>query len=456
MFRSAAFTFLLSSVCVASTLPNSDPSESITLLSAYALASEGAPRIIIARYELESAGAQKAVARGRVLPQVSLFGQWSDNKLRYDDGQLADFYGEQNYPGERYGYEFRQPLLNMSNFREIERQGALVTRFEKNLDQAEIELLQAVTDAYLKALVSDATREQVLVELDALKQQLAEASALFEKSLLPLTQLLETQSRTQSIQADLIEAEAGAAVARERLAELIGIREVKLTPLKDDITLPLNFPSVARVVEAAVANSPAISAAEASLAAAKAGIEREKGTWWPTIDLVFSHQYSDVGFDNLTSPPRTSESIQLAINYPLIQGGSGRALIRGAEADYYVAKYELEAVRRSIEVQARSSWVQFMASTERVAAARKAVDTSATNIDAARKSVKAGTAKFTDVLMALAQRTKLERDFTYAQYQSVTAWLDLELVTGSEPEEIAPMLSVALMENSVNAIQNVD
>lgn len=456
MFWSVALAFALSVAGAPSTASNDDFPESITLLSAYALAHEGAPRIVIARYELESADAQKAVARGRILPQVSLFGQWSDNKLRYDGGDLADLYGEQNYPGERYGYEFRQPLLNMSNFREIERQGALVRRFEKNLDQAEIELLQAVTHAYLTALVSDATRAQVSVELDALKQQLAEASALYERSLLPLTQLLETQSRTQSIQAGLIEAEAEAAVARERLAELIGTRKVKLTPLKDEITLPLNFLSVARVAEAAIANSPVISAAEASVAAAAATIEREKGTWWPTIDLIFSHQYSDVGFDNLTSPPRESDSIQLSINYPLIQGGSGRALIRGAEADYYAAKYELEAVRRSIETQARSSWVQFNASTERVAAARKAFDTSAISIDAARKSVRAGTAKVTDVLMALAQRTRSERDLTYAQYQSVMAWLDLELITGSVPAEVAPMLSVALMENSAKAIRSVD
>lgn len=456
MFWSVALALALLVSGAPSTASNDDPLENITLLSAYALANEGAPQIVIARYELESADAQKAVARGRILPQVSLFGQWSDNKLRYSGGELADLYGEQNYPGERYGYEFRQPLFNMSSYREIERQGALVRRFEKNLDQAEIELFQAVTDAYLKALVSDATLAQVSVELDALKQQLAEASALYDRSLLPLTQLLETQSRTQSVEADLIQAEAEATVATEGLAQLIGTRRVTLTPLKDEITLPLTFSSVARVVEAAIANSPVISAAEASVAAAAATIEREKGSWWPTIDLVFSHQYSDVGFDNLSSPPRSSDSIQLSINYPLIQGGSGRAQIRGAEADYYAAKYQLEAVRRSIEAQARSSWVQFNASTERVAAARKAFETSAISIDAARKSVRAGTAKVTDVLMALSQRTRSERDLTYAQYQSVVAWLDLELITGSAPAEVAPMLSVALMENSAKAIGSVD
>lgn len=456
MFWSVALALALLVSGAPSTASNDDPLENITLLSAYALANEGAPQIVIARYELESADAQKAVARGRILPQVSLFGQWSDNKLRYSGGELADLYGEQNYPGERYGYEFRQPLFNMSSYREIERQGALVRRFEKNLDQAEIELFQAVTDAYLKALVSDATLAQVSVELDALKQQLAEASALYDRSLLPLTQLLETQSRTQSVEADLIQAEAEATVAREGLAQLIGTRRVTLTPLKDEITLPLTFSSVARVVEAAIANSPVISAAEASVAAAAATIEREKGSWWPTIDLVFSHQYSDVGFDNLSSPPRYSDSIQLSINYPLIQGGSGRAQIRGAEADYYAAKYQLEAVRRSIEAQARSSWVQFNASTDRVAAARKAFETSAISIDAARKSVRAGTAKVTDVLMALSQRTRSERDLTYAQYQSVVAWLDLELITGSAPAEVAPMLSVALMENSAKAIGSVD
>ena len=40
------------------------------------------------------------------------------------------------------------------------------------------------------------------------------------------------------------------------------------------------------------------------LKAADYGVKREKGGFWPEVSLVISDQYSDVGFDNLTSPPQ--------------------------------------------------------------------------------------------------------------------------------------------------------
>ena len=63
--------------------PNS-PAAAMSLETVYLLAVEQAPSLAIARYRMDSAEAQSADARGSLLPQVSLFGEWSENKLSYD------------------------------------------------------------------------------------------------------------------------------------------------------------------------------------------------------------------------------------------------------------------------------------------------------------------------------------------------------------------------------------
>ena len=419
----------------------------MSLETVYQLAIEQAPTLAIAKYRVDSAEAQMAEARGAVLPQLSLFGEWSENNVTYD-GPLAAIYGEQDYPGERYGFRARQTLFNMSQFREVQRRDALFDRSESDLAQAEIELLAQVTDAYLTVLIADNTVRQFQKESEALEKQLEEAQALYSRALLPLTQVLETQTRSETVKADLIEAEGDAAIARERLTELIEIREFELMEIGEGVKLSARLASPEQAVTEALQNSPAVAAARESAEAAEFAIKREKGSWWPEVSLTFNQQYSDVGFDNLTSPPRTVESVSIAVNYPLIQGGAGAARIRGAWAEYYASKEELEGVKREVETQTRSAWVRLRASNKRIVAAQQALDTANVNVSAAQKSVKAGTARVTDVLFALAQRTRAQRDRFFAEQQRIMAWLELELITGSAPAAVVPVLSDALLSTA--------
>ena len=419
----------------------------ISLETAYSYAIDQAPSLATARYRVDSAEAQSAVARGSILPQLTLFGEWSENTLNYD-GPLSALYGEQEYPGERYGFQARQTIFNMTRFREVQRSDRLVDRSKFDLDQAEIELLAKVTQRYLAVLTADTTVSQFQAEVEALKNQLKEAEALHARALLPVTQLLETQTRLETVTADLIQAEGDAAIAREGLTELIGVRDFKLMPISTAVSLSADAATVEQAVDQALQNSPAVAAAEENVEAARFGIKKEQGAWWPEVSLVFSHQYSDVGFDNLTSPPRTTESVAIAVSYPLIQGGAGAAKIRGAWAEYYAAKEELEAISRSVETQTRSSWVRLIAANKRVKAAQQALDSATVNVAAAQKSVKAGTARVTDVLFALSQRTRAQRDRVFAQQQTILAWLELELFTGRAPGRVAPELSDTLLSSA--------
>ena len=55
--------------------------DALSLSGAYDLALRHAPQINLARLDVEQANAQRKIARGALLPNASLFGQFSKNEM---------------------------------------------------------------------------------------------------------------------------------------------------------------------------------------------------------------------------------------------------------------------------------------------------------------------------------------------------------------------------------------
>ena len=417
--------------------------EPMSVLEVYEIARETDPMLAMARYQVDGAEAQRDVTRGQMLPQLSIFGDWSENKVRYE-GTLTSQIPSQDYPGERYGLQLRAPLFNMRTWKEYERRGALVAQSREKLSLAESDLLGAVVEVYLNVLLADENLAQLQAEFEALEAEVELAEALYSRSLLPVTQLLETQTRKDTLAADVAGAQGQTAIAREKLIQVAGIRNVDPEPVAERMVLTTSVSDIESAAALAMEFDPAIAAASDAVSAARKGISREKGSWLPEIDFVYNSQYSDVGFDNLTSPPRTSESYSVSLRYPLFEGGAGSARLRGAWAEFYTAQQELEEAKRQASGRARAAWVNLNAASERVQATRQAVRTAEVNLDAAKKAVKAGTARVTDVIVALAQNTRAQRDLNQARFQEALGWLELELSTGKDPVALAPRFSSAL------------
>ena len=265
-------------VCLSLIFAGKAQSSPLSFADAYEFAQTAAPDLSVARYKVESADSDRAVALGRILPQLSLFGQFSDNRIEYDSElSIAD----QSFYGQRYGVQLRQSLLNVSDGLEISRLEFVKKQAQEDLAIAETELLSALIQAYLTVLLADADLEQSEAELQSLERQLAEATA-HEKSLLPVTQLLEVQTRADTLRADVIAARGNTLVAREELSKLIGVEIGVLLGVEDSFALINRFATAESASEQASLNSRTISAAMAAVDAARKGVEREKATRIPS------------------------------------------------------------------------------------------------------------------------------------------------------------------------------
>ena len=102
MFRRFTSSVLVTSLCFCAT--SSLCATELSLDEAFQLSIKNAPEIQLARLQIEGASAQKDEARSKLLPQASIFGQWSKNELSYET-RLAgfsdnDYYGCLLYTSE--------------------------------------------------------------------------------------------------------------------------------------------------------------------------------------------------------------------------------------------------------------------------------------------------------------------------------------------------------------------
>lgn len=416
--------------------------DEITFWEAYELAIDYAPSLRIAKFNVDGAEARKDQALGKLFPQATIFGQWSKNRLAYEDGTL--FSPDSDYPGERYGVSVRQSLLAVSDGLEVNRQDLLYQLSQDELRIAEADLLKELLTAYLDVLLSDAEVVLLKDELSSVQTKLDEAKALYSRNLLPVTQVLETESRRDTLAADLTMAEGKTAVTREILIKFTGLRGGEPLPVSERFSLLNRFSDPEATALIALKFAPAVSAAQISASAAERAVLREKSRWIPDIALNYNYQYSDIGFDNLRSPARDTSTLALDFRYPIFEGGARSARIRGASAEYSSALTGLRAQELETEVRARSAWLVFEAASERVISARQAVTSSEVSVTAAQKAVKAGTARYTDVLLALAQQSRSLRDLAYARFYYAGAWVELELSSGAAPRLLAQQLSDAM------------
>ena len=327
---------------------------------------------------------------------------------------------------------------------ELSRLDLVYQQSQEEFHVAERELISLLVQTYLKVLLAESELISYETELLALQTQQAESNALYKKKLVPVTDILEIQSRVDALVADVTMAVGEVAVAREELYQLTGQRNVDLVPVNDLVTLIASPGSIEEAAVAGVINSPAVSAAEKAVSAAQKGVDRERGSWIPQVDLTYVYQTADVGFDNLRTPSRDTSTVAIGFNYPLFEGGAKLARLRGARAEYSSAKIRLEAEKKRTESRARSAWLNSEATAKRVVAARKAVISAQTHLDASNKAMRLGTTTATEVLIALSQSTKANKDYLRARFQYIQGWVELELAIGTNPQHLALTLSEAL------------
>ncbi|MDA1370915.1 MAG: TolC family protein [Proteobacteria bacterium] len=395
-----------------------------TLEDFFTAAINYSPSLRIAEENLNITGARKRAANGRLLPQVNANASISENRRNQFD--LL-----QEFAGERYSLQLTQALFNWQSF-SARKQASLIE------DQAEAEyyyelayLLTDVADKYFNVLQAEDALDSISSELAAVTNQLAQIQSLYDRQLAQITDLYQGQASLAAVQAEQLFLEAELALHEEALRSISGLDVGGLFTLDDLAAIPPLEYNMQFYVEQSRAQNQQIQAREYALRAAQEGIAEKQGAYMPRVTFIAQRQDSDVGFDNLPINRTDNTYIGLDVSIPLYAGGSNRAAVSEARSRSRIAESELRAARLEAGERVRSAYLQAQSSAARTQAARILVESTRLSAEAMQQGFALGTVTTVDVLNALQDQYRAERDLQQTRYEHVKFLLLLKRETGT-------------------------
>lgn len=244
--------------------------------------------------------------------------------------------------------------------------------------------------------------------------------------------LKKAQLNSARVRMRVAEIQANVDVLREHLSKLTGFRAADF--FTDPESLP-KFPEVQQDTDLesiAVANSPAVKAADQKARSEEFRARAEHKQWMPSVD--FAAQYAMLARYNnydqyYKSFQRDNASIGVSIRFPLFSA-SQRAVAEAADADVIKAKKEAELARNQVTentLKAQRSLVQLAAAAE---VAKLEYEVANTGVAAAQDRLETGNATARDVENARLDATDRYAAYLDAQLELEKSQLQLMRLTG--------------------------
>ena len=394
-----------------------------TLEDFFSAAIDYSPQLKIAEERLNIGSARTSAAKGQLLPQLRANASRSDNR-RNALGAVDTF------DGERYSITLTQVLFNWQAFSARNEASLLEDQFEAEYFGELAFLLTDVAEKYFDVLLASDALNSIASELDAVSNQLDQIQSMYDRQLAQITDLYQAQASLAAVEAQQLKLQTELAMRREALRSASGVESGDLYRLSDETNIPPLDNSINYWVQQAEENNHQISAREYAVEAADKRIDQRRGAYMPQVNFVVQRQDSDVGFDNRPQDRTDNTYIGLDVTIPLYAGGSNRAGVREATSQRRIAESELRQVQLQANERVRSAYLQVQSAETMIEAARKLLESTELTSTAMQRGFELGAVTNVDVLNALRDQFRAERDLQRTRYDQVKFLLLLKREAG--------------------------
>lgn len=400
------------------------PTVGSTLEDFFTAAMSFSPQLKIAEESMNIGSARKRAANGNLLPQVNANASLSDNRQN-SLNQLN------KYDGERYSIQLTQVLFNWQAFAARNQAYLIEDQLEAEYYGTLASLLTDVAERYFNVLQAQDGLRSIESELVAVTNQLAQIQSLYDRQLAQITDLYLAQASLAAVQSEQIQLESELALRQEALSAITGLSVGELFQLGSDAQIPQVEEDINFWVEQARINNHQIVARQYALEAADERISERRGAYMPRVTFIVQRQDSDVGFDNASVTRTDNTYVGIDVSIPLYAGGRNRAAVSEANSMRSIAESELRQVRLDANSNVRSAYLQVQSSAARTEAAEKLVESTELSAAAMRQGFDLGVVTSVDVLNALRDQYRAERDLQRARYDHIKYLLLLKRETGT-------------------------
>lgn len=400
------------------------------LLQVFEHAQEQDAELRAAEAEYRAVLEARPLARSALLPQISA------------DAELGAFYsdpdGSSSVDGTRrnLGLQLDQSLFDRRNSIGVRQADLQIERAAANLDAARQDLILRVADRYFGVMIAKETLDFRRAEREAISRQLDQTQRRFDVGLIAITDVKEAQAQFDLAVAAAIEAENAVDLAEEQLAVVTNRYYDRLSALGTALDMVNPEPADPHEwVAAALETNQELRAQRFATETAREQIARQRAEGSPTLGLGAS--VSDTGYSGISGPAssqfndRTEAQIGLRLQIPLYTGGRVSALTREAREEFEAAQEGLVLTERRTVQNTRSSYLSVIANASRARALAQALESTRAAFESADAGFEVGTRTQVDVLFALREVFRAERDYAEARYAYLLETLRLQRAVGT-------------------------
>lgn len=306
------------------------------------------------------------------------------------------------YNTQNLALTVKQPIFNKETMATYRSAQAYVKGKESLLQSEVSSLITRIASAYFELLYAQEKSTVAQNQIDALSQQLDQASKRYQHGAGTITEISEAQASLDIAQADLVEAKNSVDAYRLTLSNMTG-REVgdlaKINPDKIS-NLNMGFESLEYWLKTAMDNNPEIIAAKYAAEVAQQEVEKKQAGHYPTLDLVGARSYSENDSNNTIGAQFDTTTVALQFSMPLYAGGYVNASVRQSIDKVEAAKENLNLKTRDINTSIKKYFQQMQSEQLSIQAYLQAVKSSEIALDGTSKSFIGGLRTNIDVLNA--------------------------------------------------------
>lgn len=420
------------------------------LLETYQLAKNNDPDLKSADYNMQATNEIKSQSIAQMLPNVSLSGGSSFNRLSTSSGisQSLNSFGAstglqsmvgtvptlQHFWNNSLNVNLKQPVFHWDHWIQLNQADNKIAQTEAQFQAKQQALIRRTAEAYFNVLAALDNLKFSTAEKLAIGKQLEQAKQRFDVGVIPITDVYEAQAGYDRSVANEIEAQNQVDNTKEALREIIGQSDMPLNGLQAQ--LPLSPPSPADIAawsNSAESNNFSLVAQLNQTEYVRKSVEIQEAKHLPTLDLIA--QYSQTETRNFYAQSGDAESVGLQLNVPIFEGGATASHVRQAEHEYEAAKEDLIKVKRNVSRNVKDAYRGVVSNISRIQALEANCKSAEMAVQAAEAGFDVGTRTMVDVVTEQRNLYKAKSDYSRSRYDYLILGIKLKEAAGSLSEE---------------------
>ena len=411
-----------------------------TLTDIYESALKNDPVLRAARASFNADQENRNIARGALLPQLSVSGDFTQTEINDETLDLISS-GQIDTDETSYGVSLNQAIFDMPSWYSFQSGKALSESARAQFSSDQQSLIIRVSSAYFDVLRAYDNLQTRDAEERAIQRQLEQTRERFEVGLLPVTDVHEAQAVFDDATVNSLEARGALNIAFEGLEVLTGENHKDLAGLTETFAAINPEPlSNQEWVDFAIGNNFQLKVAKLGKDAAYNNAKAAASARLPKISGRATYCDSDTDGSRYSSPFESQQdghSIVISVTMPIWMGGSVDAQRRQAKQRSIASDEGYIATKRNTVQAARSLHQLVLTNTARVKARKQSITSADSALQATQAGYEVGTRNIVDVLVAQRTVYQARRNYSNARYDYILSMMRLKEVAGQlSPDDI--------------------